>query len=80
MSDTFYFVIFTDASEQTLSVIDLAYCVDYERWDWNCVDGEDFNDLSEAIIHAKSLASKYGRKYRRFESRYDSNLNEPKLT
>lgn len=46
MSDTFYFVVMVDKG-QALTVIDLAYCVDYERSDWSCVDIENFTDPIE---------------------------------
>lgn len=78
MSDTFYFVVMVDKG-QALTVIDLAYCVDYERDDWSSVDNENFTDPSSAINHARRLANRNGLAYRPFESRYDSYLNEPKL-
>lgn len=78
MSDTFYFVAFVDKGE-TLTVIDLAHSVDYERDDWAVVNDENFSDHLEAIEYARALATQHGLKYRRFDSRYDSSLNE-KLT
>lgn len=78
MNDTFYFVVMVDKG-QALTVIDLAYCVDYERSDWSCVDIENFTDPSSAINHARRLANRNGLAYKSFESRYDSYLNEPKL-
>lgn len=78
--ETFYFVIFTNREETTLKVIDLAYSVDYQRNDWNVVDKKDFQDRDQAIAHAKDLALKHGLKYERFESRYNSALNEPKMS
>ena len=78
MSDTFYFVVMVDKG-QGLTVIDLAYCVDYEQDDWACVDNQNFTDRDTAIKHARRLASRNGLAYKPFESRYDSYLNEPKL-
>lgn len=78
MSDTFYFVVMVDKG-QAITVIDLAYCVDYEQDDWACVDNQNFTDPSLAINHARRLANRNGLDYKPFESRYDSCLNEPKL-
>lgn len=75
MSDTFYFIAFVDKGE-TITVIDLGHSVSYERDEWSVVNDEDFSDHLEAIAYARALAEKHGLKYRRFESRYNSELNE----
>lgn len=75
MSETFYFVAYVDKGE-TLTVIDLAHCVDYERDEWSVVNDENFHDHLEAIAYARALAAQEGLKYRPFDSRYDSSLNE----
>lgn len=79
MSETFYFVAFNGLDETTLLVIDLAHVVDYERDEWNVVDQVNFDDRDEAIAHARGLAEGNGLKYKTFESRYNSSLNEPRL-
>lgn len=78
MSDTFYFVAFSDKT--TLIVIDLDHCVSYERDDWSVVDEENFTTPEEAIAHARNLAIVNGLNYEPFESRYNKSLNEPKLS
>lgn len=75
MSDTFYFVAYVEKRE-TLTVIDLAYSVDYERDDWDVVNDENFTDPLEAIAYARALAKQHGLKYRLFDSRYHSSLSE----
>lgn len=75
-TDTFYFVIYNGKDKSAIKVIDLAYSVDYERSDFPVVNKEDFQELEDAIEHAKALAEKYGLRYIPFESRYDSGLNE----
>lgn len=76
MSETFYFVAFVGEGQQEITVIDLGHSVSYERDDWAVVNDEDFHDHLEAIAYAKALAAQHGLKYRRFESRYNSSLNE----
>lgn len=73
--DTFYFIAYVQ-NRQALTVIDLAYVVDYERRDWDIVNDEIFKDRDEAIFYARRLAQNYGLGYRLFESRYDESLNE----
>lgn len=77
--DVFYFVILCGNSD-TITVIDLARCVDYERSDWNCIDNIDFKVRDAAIVYAREVAKANGLKYKPFESRYDSSTNEPKLS
>ena len=79
MTDTFYFVAIVDKGK-ALTVIDLAHCVDYEREDWCTADFIDFDNPQEAIAHAKHLAARNNLQYKRFESRYGLNINEPRLT
>lgn len=74
-NETFYFVAYVD-KRTALTVIDLAFVVDYERSDWDCVNDENFHDRDEAIHYARKLAAKYGLEYRLFDSRYDESLNE----
>lgn len=78
--ETFYFVILCGDDSDTLTVIDLAKCVDYERSDWNCIDTVNFKTRDAAIVYAREIAKANNMKYRPFESRYDSSLNEPKLS
>ena len=80
MNDTFYFVVFTADEEDTLTVIDLAKCVSYERDDWNCIDNLNFQERDEAIEYARVVAQANNMKYRPFTSRYSSELNEPRLS
>lgn len=74
-NETFYFVAFV-RNRQALTVIDLAYTVDYERNDWDAVNDENFHDPDTAIRYARKLADKYGLEYQLFDSRYDSSLSE----
>lgn len=76
----FYFVVFCADDSDTLTVIDLDKCVDYERSDWNCIDKTNFTERDDAITYARDIAKENNLKYRPFTSRYDSELNEPKLT
>jgi len=76
-SETFYFVIHPKGDRSVVTVIDLAICMRYERSDWMAVNDEDFYGRDEAIEHARALAEKYKLRYEPFESRYDSQLNEP---
>lgn len=74
-NDTFYFIAYVN-NRKAVTVIDLAYVVDYERRDWDIVNEETFEDRDEAIFYARRLAEKYGLEYQLFESRYDESLNE----
>ena len=72
---TFYFIAFVD-ERQALTVIDLAYVVDYEKNDWDVASDEIFQKPDAAIEHARKLAKKYELRYELFDSRYDESLNE----
>jgi 3'-phosphoadenosine 5'-phosphosulfate sulfotransferase (PAPS reductase)/FAD synthetase len=74
-SGNIYFVIYTN-NKQSVTVIDLASCVAYERSDWNNVNDYTFYSHTEAIEYARSLAERYGLEYERFESRYNNELDE----
>lgn len=78
MSDgtTFYFVIYSSLDRSSIKVIDLAYCVSYERDEWPAMSQENFRSPDEAIVYARALAKKYGLVYEMFESRYNKELNE----
>lgn len=75
-NETFYFVIYKDSARESITVIDLAHCVAYERTEFPVVNDETFSTPEEAITHAKALAEKYGLGYIPFESRYDSAISE----
>ena len=75
-NDTFYFLAYPSGEKDKITVIDLAYCVDYERSDWCNVNDMTFYSHTEAINYARNLAKKHGLKYVLFESRYDHSLNE----
>lgn len=77
MNSTFYFVALVDKGK-ALTVIDLAYCVDYERDEWCVVDQVNFRSPQDSIAHAKRLATLNNLNYNRFDSRYDPSLSEPK--
>jgi hypothetical protein len=77
LDDTFYFVIHPAGDRSAVKVIDLSNSVSYERSEWLAVNDRDFTDRDEAIEHARGLAKKYGLNYVPFESRYNSELNEP---
>lgn len=74
-NETFYFIAFVN-NRQALTVIDLAYVVDYERNDWDVASAETFQERDTAIQYARKLAEKYGLEYQLFDSRYDESLNE----
>lgn len=78
MDDTFYFLAFVGRSGPTpaVTVIDLAYCVDYEREDWATIGKVNYSDPAIAIARARAFAWVNGYSYKPFESRYDSSLNE----
>lgn len=78
-NDFIYFVVFADKECETLTVIDLQRCVDYEREDWNCIDNMNFQSHTDACEYARAVAKANNLKYRPFESRYNSMLNEPKI-
>ncbi|MBD0788185.1 hypothetical protein HUO09_17660 [Vibrio sp. Y2-5] len=73
-----YFIIYPNGDESKITVIDLAQSVSYQRSEWTSVNDENFHDRDEAIETAKALAVKYSLTYLPFESRYNSNLSEPK--
>lgn len=77
-NDVFYFVAFVN-KRKALTVIDLAYAVDYEKNDWDVASKETFEDPEKACRYARALAEKYGLEYRLFDSRYNEDLSE-KLT
>lgn len=76
MGDEFYFVALI-CGRTAVTVIDLAYCVDYERDEWRVIDDTNFGDPEDAIRHARWFAKVTGLRYVPFESRYNSSLNEP---
>lgn len=76
MSSTFYFLTYVGKDRQEVTVIDLGYNVDYERDEFAAVNDLNFENHLEAIIYARALAIQNGLKYRLFESRYNSSLDE----
>ena len=74
-NDTFYFIAYVE-NRKALTVIDLAYVVDYEKDDWDVASEATFTDPDTAIQYARKLSAKYGLEYRLFDSRYDESLNE----
>lgn len=79
MSDEFYFLTLVKRGEYlfAVTVIDLAYCVDYEREDWKTVNSVNYPNHLDAISAARVFAFNNGYPYKPFESRYNSSLNEP---
>ena len=76
MTETFYFLARNSVLDPTISVIDLAYAVDYERDDWITVDDKNFVCAEHAIRWGRWKASVEGVPYEDFISRYDHRLNE----
>jgi len=75
LTDTFYFIAYVK-DRTAITVIDLAFCVDYERDEFDYVNMENFDNHNDAIEYARELSDKYDLKYELFDSRYDSSLNE----
>jgi uncharacterized Zn finger protein len=74
--DTFYFIVFTDKGRKTITVIDLAHVVAYERDDWINVNDITMYNSREAVLYAREKASNEDFYYEKFDSRYHSFLNE----
>jgi len=74
--ETFYFLVRNSALDRTISVIDLAYAVDYEREDWITVDDKNFVCADHAIRYGRWKAAVEGVPYQDFISRYNSRLDE----
>lgn len=74
-NETFYFIAYVQ-NRQALTVIDLAYTVDYEKDEWDVACNETFQEPQAAITYAQKLALKYGLQYKPFDSRYDESLSE----
>lgn len=74
-NETFYFIAYVQ-KRQALTVIDLAYSVDYEKDDWDVACNETFQEPEAAINYARKLATKYGLEYKPFDSRYNESLSE----
>ena len=72
----FYFICHPKGDRSKLQVVDLQYTLDYEKDDWDVAVPTDFDNRTDAILWARSLAKGYGLTYNMFESRYDSELNE----
>lgn len=72
----FYFIVYSGGDESVLTVIDLSNVASYERDQFSPVNEDNYYELAEAINDAKALAKKYSLRYERFESRYNSELNE----
>lgn len=75
-TENFYFIAYPKGDRSSITVIDLAHSVDYEREDWATVNDLNFSTPDEAITYARGLAEKYGLRYELFESRYNQDLNE----
>jgi len=73
---TFYFVAHPRGDKTTLTVIDVARALSYERNEFDAVNDIDFDDHNEAIDYARVLASVHDLKYEMFDSRYNEDLNE----
>ena len=72
----FYFVCYNNMKRTSVTVVDLDYCVDYERSEFDYVNAENFDNHLDAISYAKQIAEKYNLDYELFDSRYDESLNE----
>lgn len=72
----FYFICYPRGDKSKIAVIDLDYCMDYERDEWSTVNKINYDVRDDAIRQARYLAKKYDLKYEMFESRYDSNMDE----
>lgn len=75
-TENFYFIAWPKGDRSSITVIDLAHSVDYEREDWATVNDLNFSTPDEAITYARGLAEKFGLRYELFESRYNQDLNE----
>ena len=73
---TFYFIAHPRGIESKITVIDLSYAASHERGEFCAVNDADYQDLNEALDDAKKIAFKFNLEYQRFESRYNSSLNE----
>lgn len=76
--DVFYFIAYPSGDTSKVTVIDLSYAVSYEREDWATVNDKDFTEHTDAIDYCRALAEKYNLEYIPFNSRYNSEYNEPK--
>jgi len=73
-----YFIAYIN-DRKAVTVIDLSFCVNYEKDDWDVVEGDNGKNttvLPEAIINARNFAKINNLEYEPFESRYHSCLNE----
>lgn len=75
MSDTFYFLAYCD-ERASVTVIEMAHSVDYQRNDYDFVNDRNHDNRNEAVIYGRDFADRHNLKYKLFESRYDSSLNE----
>ncbi|MEF1338960.1 hypothetical protein REH81_19630 [Vibrio rotiferianus] len=77
-NETFYFLAYPGGDHKKITVIDLGFSVEYQRNDWANVNDETYYDHEKAITDARKLADKFGLEYVPFDSRYNSDLSEPK--
>jgi hypothetical protein len=74
--DGFYFLVFPKGDTLKITVIDLMFCVDYERYYWWNVNNNTYYNKHEAIADARDIAKRHKLEYVPFRSRYDSGENE----
>ncbi len=73
--DGFFFLAYSGRDRKTVTVVDLMFCVSYERHEWDNVNDNTYDTAEEAIKAGRDLAKRHNLSYEPFDSRY-GNENE----